>query len=380
MGFLMQLKNLLVKLEVANNSIFNCPVEQQKAYLSKFSHPKDDIERSFYQYKCQMFFYPRYMVALLNFVSLPVLIFYYFKKNDNNGSIENVDAIFFADGKPDSIIPNSLRTIYDYILQIDNKRQRLTHRDKKFFLQIVKRYPFSWQFLLKCLLKIRFYSFELESHCPKAIIVCNEYSFTSSILTQYCEERNVTHINVMHGEKLYYIRDSFFRFHKCFVWDREYQKLLKELRAEPGQFVVEVPPSLIFTQKSVVQSFDFTYYLGAENGDSLDRVMNALDDLANKGYKVALRPHPRYTHISEINEKQHQFDVEDRVLTIEQSLLRTKNAISVYSTVLNQAFHNGVNIVIDDVTNSYIFSKLEELNYVMLKKKHYLLSQILEGK
>lgn len=380
MGFLMQLKNLLVKLEVANNSIFNCPVEQQKAYLSKFSHPKDDIERSFYQYKCQMFFYPRYMVALLNFVSLPVLIFYYFKKNDNNGSIENVDAIFFADGKPDSIIPNSLRTIYDYILQIDNKRQRLTHRDKKFFLQIVKRYPFSWQFLLKCLLKIRFYSFELESHCPKAIIVCNEYSFTSSILTQYCEERNVTHINVMHGEKLYYIRDSFFRFHKCFVWDREYQKLLKELRAEPGQFVVEVPPSLIFTQKSVVQSFDFTYYLGAENGDSLDRVMNALDDLANKGYKVALRPHPRYTHISEINEKQHQFDVEDTVLTIEQSLLRTKNAISVYSTVLNQAFHNGVNIVIDDVTNSYIFSKLEELNYVMLKKKHYLLSQILEGK
>lgn len=378
MSFLTKLKNLLVKLETANNSLFTCPVDKQKSYLNAFNEPKDDLERAYFQYKCQMYFYPWYLVMILNLAALPVLIFYYFKRNDDKDSNQNTDAVFLADGKPNSIIPQSLNNTYASILRIDDKRQRLTSEDKKFFSQIILKHPLSWQFLLKCLLKIRFYSYEIDARHPKAIIVCNEYSFTSSLLTKYCADNNIIHINVMHGEKLFYIRDTFFRFHKCYVWDYEYRDLLCELRAEPTQFVVEVPPSLVFSQQSQNKVIDFTYYLGAESGDTLNKIVCSLDNLSRKGFRVSLRPHPRYTNLEEIKKHKHQFEVEDSYITIEESLLRTNNAISVYSTVLNQACHNGVNVVIDDVTDIERFLKLTELNYVMLRKKHILLSDVLE--
>ena len=66
-------------------------------------------------------------------------------------------------------------------------------------------------FSLKVTIKVAGYSFMITKYQSKAIVVHNEYSFTSSILTAYCETRNVLHINVMHGEKMYYIRDSYFR-------------------------------------------------------------------------------------------------------------------------------------------------------------------------
>jgi hypothetical protein len=378
MDFLTKLKNLLVKLETSNNSLFTCPVDKQKSYLGTFDEPKDDLERSYFQYRCQMFFYPWYMVMILNLAALPALLLYYFKKSDENGSNQKVDAVFFADGKPDSIIPQSLKDTYGSIVRIDDKRQRLTSKDKKIFRQIISKHPLSWQFLLKCLLKIRFYSYEIDNHHPDSIIVCNEYSFTSSLLTKYCAENGITHINVMHGEKLFYIRDTFFRFHACYVWDNEYRDLFCELRAEPTQFIIEIPPSLVFSQRSQYKVIDYTYYLGAENGDTLDKIMFILDDLHRKGFKVSLRPHPRYTNMKEIKEKKHQFEVEDSSITIEESLMRTRYAISGYSTVLNQAYHNGIKVVIDDITNPESFRKLVELKYVMLETEHKLLSEILE--
>lgn len=68
----------------------------------------------------------------------------------------------------------------------------------------------------------------ITKYQSKAIVVHNEYSFTSSILTAYCETRNVLHINVMHGEKMYYIRDSYFRYDRCYVWDAYYRDLLSQ--------------------------------------------------------------------------------------------------------------------------------------------------------
>lgn len=70
-----------------------------------------------------------------------------------------------------------------------------------FLLHVFLRYPLYCYFLLKVTIKVAGYSFMITKYQSKAIVVHNEYSFTSSILTAYCETRNVLHINVMHGER-----------------------------------------------------------------------------------------------------------------------------------------------------------------------------------
>lgn len=66
------------------------------------------------------------------------------------------------------------------------------------------------------------------------------------------------------------------------------------------------------------------------------------------------------------------------IASIEQSILRTKCAVSLYSTVLLQASINGVAVVIDDLTAPERFVQLKSLRYIMLDKPHGLLSALLQ--
>lgn len=238
-------------------------------------------------------------------------------------------------------------------------------------------------FLLKILIKVRLYDYVIHCYNPCAIVVCDEYSFTSSVLTHYCNERGIEHIDCMHGEKLYYIRDSFFHYNRCYVWDYYYKELLLSLRAEPNQFIISIPPSLRFENTESEKIYDYTYYLGGEEKEGLKRILNCLNDLNNSNNHIAIRPHPRYTNLDELQEMilGTTIEIEDcGAISIEESLLRTRNAISVYSTVLNQAYSNGINIVLDDISDPFKFEKLCDMQYIMLHKKHVLLSQVMGGK
>lgn len=376
-----KLKKIAVRLEIGNDSVFGYPIEKQKAYIAHFREPKDDIQRSYFQYRCQMKFNKPIISFLVNLASFPLLLWYLHKTNDSiQNSVEDAQSIFIANGMPDNIIPNVLREKAGVIEIVNDKKENLTKEDKRYIRALWKRYPFSFQFIVKCVLKIRYYSYEIQRVHPDNIITCNEYSFTSSVLTNYCEEKGIKHINVMHGEKIYYMRDSFFRFHECYVWDDYYRKLFLQMRADQSQFRVAVPPSLQFPEDRLVsKTKDYTYYFGWESGEILKTIVNAMVALNNQGLKVAIRPHPRYTDLNEIRACAPELEIEDcKAMTIEQSLKRTKNAISVYSTVLNQAYNNGIGIVIDDISDKVKYEKLEERQYIMLNKPHKLLSALLE--
>ncbi len=370
-----------ITISKKNNSLFTYSVEKQKQYLEKFAKPKDDIERSYFQFQCQMKLFNKWFTIALNLVSFPFLILYLVKPYNIIKQYNDDDAIFFADGKPENIIPNSLCKRVGHITVVDDKKELLKCQDYVFFFYLLRRYPFSWHFLLKCLIKIRFYRYEIERLKPKAIIVCDEYSFTSSVMTKYCEDQNIMHINVMHGEKLYSIRDSFFHFHECYIWDEFYKKLFIQLHAENTQFIIAIPESLNFIDKvNLEKTIDYTYYLGAQEGQVLQKILFSMKKLRNAGYKVAIRPHPRYSNMKEILSLASKIEIENyNEMDIETSLKRTKNAVSVYSTVLYQAYCNGVCVVIDDITNPYQFQKLQELQYIMLDKEHILLSRVLES-
>lgn len=382
MGMNDMLRKMAVLLERRQDALFSYDVNKQKKYIAKLGNPRDEIERSYFQYKCQMQFNGKGITFLLNLVSFPVAILYWFKygKKVQVNQLEQKNLVFFRDGKPENILPKSLKKRYKAIECNPVEGTLLTAKDKKFIKGIICRYPFSWQFILKCLIKIGRYSFAIEEYSPEAIAVCAEYSFTSSVLTAYCKKRNIKHIDVMHGEKMYYMRDSFFKFDECYIWDEYYGKILAAMKADRGQFVVEIPASLKFDDRlNRTQKYDYTYYLGAESEEVLRRISKILEQLYNRGKRIAVRPHPRYSNV-EFVKKTFDFAVVEDInkTSIEQSLLQTGSAISLYSTVLNQALCNSIPVIIDNMSNPENFKKLKALEYVCLYKEHKLLSEVLE--
>lgn len=377
------LKKIANNFEKKRNSIFKYPIEKQKKYIEHFPEPKDGIERSYFQYCCQMKLYGEIVHLLLNLIALPLSLYYLIKLRVNNvEKKEKADAIFFNDGKPFNIIPNSVLKEYKKILTITNEKRNLLKEDKTFLKKIFKRYPFSYFFWLKLLLKVSQYSYSISIYNPKAVISCNEFSFTAPILTEYCHFRGAKLINVMHGEKMYFMRDSFSKYDAFYVWSKEHLNLLTSLRAYKKQFKIELPESLKIDYKSSTnKSYDFIYYIGNETETELIRIKTNLEELQQRGFKVAVRPHPRYSDSVKIKQIFRLIEVEDtKKITIEESLMQTKNAISLYSTVLTQAYYGKIGVIIDDISSVERYKKLKELNYTMFSAKHKLLSELLDKK
>lgn len=380
--------SILIKLarvfQRKKNLLFSVDIGFQQRFIKKLGIPRDDIERGYFQYRCQMKLLGSLLTCLYNLTSIPLMLLY--KKRIAQAiapkADRGFDAVFMFEGA-DTILPrslkenNSVRQVKDF-----QKKLLLTEEDLVFLNSLRKRYPFAWHFRFKCLMKAAMYRYQITAYQPEALIVSSEYSFTSSVLTAYCESVNVKHINVMHGEKLYYMRDSFFRFHECYVWDEHYKSLFTDLQAEPTQFVIDVPPSFSpWGNMNVPKIVDYTYYLGAEQSWELVRIKNSFDFLIKSGNKVAIRPHPLYsaaTNIQSVFGGDDNYIIEDSTFPIEISVLRTRNAVSCYSTVLIQAINNGVVAVIDDVTDKEKYEKLKQLRYICLEKEHLLLSDVLK--
>ena len=376
----MLLKDIAVAIGRKQNNMFTYPIEKQRKYIEKLGKPTDEIERGYFQYCCQMKLYRWPLFALLNVAALPLSLLYLLRFCKKKVvPEEKAECIFFYYGLPENIIPNTLKKRYSQIRLVQDSDICIDGDDLQFLKKIFKRYPFSWMLWLKVIIKIARYSGAIKRYMPDAVLCCNEYSFTSSVMTKYCREKGVRLINTMHGEKLYCMRDSFVCFDEYYVWNEHYKNLLIELGAEPTQFRIEVPDSLKIPANSEVQKeYDFTYYLGEEDNRTLAIIASLLSKLKAKGYKVAIRPHPRYANMDEVKQLFAGLYVEDsRNLPIERSLQQTKNAMSLYSTVLMQAHYSGINVVIDDVSAPGEYAKLRQLSYYLLATEHKLLSEIL---
>jgi len=363
------------------NRVFTYPVDKQKAYIARFPEPKDGIERGYFHYCCQMKLYGQPTHFFMNLAALPLSAYYLATfKAAGATTEETADAVFFPDGKPFNIVPDSLQVRYANIVSASGDGKALTKEDRKFLKGIFRRYPVSWMLWLKVIIKVAQYSHAITKYKPQAIICCSEYAYTGPFLTAYCHTRGVKLINVMHGEKMYYMRDSFAHYDEFYVWDQHYVDLLTDLGAEKEQFRVELPGSMrIKKQPDVSAQYDYTYYLGNESKEIMETIADTMRLLHSQGKRLCVRPHPRFSDLKLVNELFDYAHIEDcKAVTIEQSLLQTGAAVSLYSTVLNQAACNSIPIVIDDISNRRDFEKLKELRYICLHKEHKLLSEIAE--
>jgi hypothetical protein len=364
-----------------NDSLFSIDLKIQLEYLSKFPEPKDDIQRSYFQFMCQRFLENGFLSILKEIVSGIIIIpcfvvLYARKKREKSANKSNLGTIIYS-GIHD-IIPGALIENFEEIKYLTfGANYYITGKDLLFLIKLLFRYPFSYYFVLKSTYRISIYRPIIDEYNPRAIIVSSEFAFTSSLMTAYCETNHIEHINVMHGEKLLWIRDSFFRFHKCYVWDDHYISIFQKLLANKNNFVIARPPSLRVQIPQMPKKYDFTYYLTCNTYKELIRLREALLLMKADRKKICIRLHPRYSDPNMVRKIFEGFTIESSdLVSINESFAYTKGVISDYSTVLYQAHLCGLNVIIDDISAKDKYKQLNELRYIMIEKPHEKLSDL----
>ena len=360
----MILFNFLKKKYVASimkkDPRFAISKEKQIKIINDLNSLRDLIERSYYQFLSQkrMLGIKSFFLNLFSFFLIPFKLISYKPKHLH---LEECDLICFLSGIDKTLVPEDLINKYEHVeFCLYNGEESFNKIARKwFFKNIVKKHPFSFFYQLKVLSRLRIYTFLVEKYHPIAIANHFEYSCASSAMTKFCHDMGVKHINFMHGEKIWYIRDSFFEFDECYVWNEHYSKLFIELKACKTQFIVSVPPSFLLKPNdySITRSIemcDYCYYLANETHDQINVIIAELKKLINKGLRCRLRIHPRWGDHNYIQKvaKENGVEVEQMGINIYESIMSTKNAISLFSTVLFQSYLVGKRIVIDDISQA----------------------------
>ncbi len=358
-------------LQFGDKDYFDIPINKQIDYISCLKQPKDDIERSYCQYLCQCFFSPSWKIFLFNIVAtilfVPILLSFLVKRFFEYGE-ERIDAYGEFKGI-EEIIPNELKELYNIEVREWKHKKSLSFKDLWLVCGLLTHHPLSPMFILKCTIKIASYSFIINYYKPRAIVVHNEPSYTNSVLTLFCERNKVQHINVMHGEKLFNIRDSFFRFSSFYVWSDYYIELFKSLRVEEQQMIVAIPMSLKidvirFFNKNVYS--DFKYYLAIFNESEIKSIVESMTFVKKQGYTIKFRPHPRYSDFALLRRYVDSSEIEaPGDVSILESVSSLKFAVGSYTTVLTQAYYSGKGVVLDDVTYKNRYHKLKGFKYIL---------------
>lgn len=355
--------------------------EYQKKIIDRMPVPSDNFERSYYQYKMQIKLMG-VLSILANVVSLFALRLYkrrLLSANNTEGSELIEDRLLcYYNGIGKSRVPSRLVRKYKETYYCEKEiRGYLKSEDIEWIkVNVQKKHPFSFLYLLRVVNRVAQYRALIDEYHPGAIAVTGEYSCCSSLLTEYCHSLGIKHINFMHGEKIYYIRDSFFKFDECYVWNEFYKQLFLMLKAEPNQFIIDVPPLFKNEPNEEKVIYDYCYYLAGEKRDQLRKVVKALDKIAGNGYRVAVRPHPRWTDKKYLETilQGTKVRIEPDGIDINDSICSCGKVISLFSTVLFQAYLLNVEFVIDDFTDIKRFNMVKSAKYIGFELPHTLLS------
>ena len=365
---------ILYALQRGDKVEADVPVEEQRAFLKRIGEAKNDIDRGYKQYLCQNYFVPEWKVWLFNFaaaVIVPIVVFYYLVKGLFVRKEAHVDAMIESKGM-DEVVPFLVREKYSPDNSHWKEGSSMSPKDFDFLMILFLKAPHHPYFVLKAWMNVVQYSDMIRRHSPNVLIQFGEFSYSSSILTAYCHRFNIRHINIMHGEKTWFIRDAYFHYDECYVWDEHYAKIFRELKAEPTQFIVAVPESLhidVEKYRNEKDYADYKYYLGEYNEEELDSIVRSMAFVEQEGKKVKYRPHPRYSDFALLR----KYVGEDKIETpsevsIMESISNLEFAVGSFSTVLSQAYFSGKKVILDDVTFRELYDKLKNMRYVLAEK------------
>lgn len=365
---------ILTFFQTGDKDFFAIPVAEQKAYMESLGIPRDDIERSYMQYMCNQQVVPvfkRLIFGIASIVILPLLLIIYTIKGFFTKEGVRVEALI-ENKDMDEVIPVSIQERFALNKNFWKLRASLSIKDWRFVQSIILRGWTEPYFIVRTLINVAYYSDMIRTHRPEAMIAFMEYSYSSSLLTAFCHTYGVKHINCMHGEKIFDMRQSFFHFDECYVWDKHYVQLFLKLHAEPSQFQIEVPPAMTMDIDCPMNRdyfADYKYYLQTYTREELQSILQSMQFAECEGKSVKYRPHPRYSDLKILN----QLVPHDRIenpsdVPILDSIANCGSVVGRDSTVLIQAHAAGKPVILDDVT----FKK----NYELLKDRDYILNSV----
>lgn len=336
-------------------------LEEELRYVNSLREPIDDIDRSYHQYKCSSFVSENKMTLTLKNAGslLGVLIYIFIKCRKKPEQQESVPFILVFNGTKVDIVPD--KYIGKFFKVPIAFAAYLTKQDKQFIREIWNRHPLSFYFLLKCVVKVATYRAAIETYHPQHILCSCEYSFTSSIMTLYCENMDMKHINLMHGLVSLSAGRAFHRFSISSIWAQENIEIFKMLRADADQYEIEIPKCLRFKINSdLEQKGTFKYYLQDTTDQVLEGLANLYGLLQKKGILMIFRPHPRYSNLKKVKSYIPNAEIENAdEVDIEVSINQAEYIIARHSTVLLQAQLMNKKVIIDDVSMPEEYEQLK---------------------
>jgi hypothetical protein len=343
------------------------------------------IDRSYSQYLAQSHLLSnkqRLFLSLISFTTIAPFLFtsicrYYFalffQSTQHMPQSKNI-AVFYE--ATDEVLPESLLIEFD--CKIRKTGSFLCFKDLFEIFKVAIRHPKSIYFTLKIAYKIAHYRYNYFIFQPKAMICCSEYSFASSYLTQWCFRNGLEHINIMHGEKLYHLVDTFAEFHRFYVWNEFYLELVKTLKCNSKKFYIEIPKKFKNFSQLAPQSnkFSITCFLQTRDLTAWNNLADHLKKINSK-YDVIIRPHPRWLGRLDVEKIFGAFKIENpNNVDIMESFSKTNCICSGYSTVLFLGHLADREVIVDDISNPFLFNRLKELDFGVLQRPHKLLSEI----
>ena len=341
-----------IKIRLLNRSSYKqYATDEVLDYINSFPGPKSYAERSYFQYKCNTKLYGvKPAAAFCRNIACFFAFWMLFLKRGKAGSSENIKYVFISDEHKMDIIPEKYKGSF---VQVSRAQGWLLGKtERKLLLQLWRRYPFSYYFLLKNLIKIADYNWAVETYHPDAVLCSCEYSFTSSFLTYYCHQRNVKHINLMHGYNMIDLKCPFSTFDVMSIWDSFFVKAYEMMRCGTKNFQVDKPNCMKLNKYQVNNDVPVLKYYSQNYVKMALPVLEQLQTIAERrGMSLVVRPHPSYPFDPGDKRKLSGVVFEDHAtVNIEQSINGADYVAARNSTVLYQAAQLDKTILIDDVS------------------------------
>lgn len=386
---------IMKKKEISNR--------EMKQYIDSFSEPKDDYDRVYDNQQCAICGSSRCAMVLLNGIGLlaiPAFVFLYSLNRFLLRKEKKQKALLVC-------ATNRTGKSYDYSGRIPQALYKEFGQIKMLKLQsfprftegvldfkcffcwfgLVIRHPLSGFMNFRALLNLAGYNKLMIQYSPKAIINARqELNGFSSLITRLMESKKCEYINLMHGELMTDPNVAFVRFSRFYIWDAHYKNVLGWARVPSEQFIVFMPDLYKKRlERKENPDFDIAYILTGDEKTGVDpnlkKLKKILTALQENGCHCKVRPHPRWSNYQIVCKTFEGTGVQvDNALevTTEETLKNTKYVAGHFSTVMTEAYYQGIPVILDDVTDRAVFQKMQDKMYFLLNKDHLLLSEMLE--
>lgn len=407
------MKSLLKQLYKRHDSL---AISQQLEYVdelaNKYQFEYDPLKRVYLHYNCVMKGIGIIERLILNTGALilnMVLPFLYCLNSMRSCQKKNRKAVYIdnysklgarydtSDRFPQNEVNNTYGGVvsYDVVNYPDIFGGELNIYCLGKWIKLVLRYPYLPYMNLSCLLRLGLVYRIIRRFNPSAIIASRtEEACSSSFITWICNSMGISHELIMHGELLISMVRGFTYFSRIYIWDDYYRKIFERVYAYADEYVVFRPKLLTYVPlKCPVSQVFMTYYLqgiggegyydeasGGNYTENIIEILDILNRFASSGKIVRIRPHPRWTNLEKLKKRCEgtQIIIEDtNSISAEESLNTTNYVVGYCSTILLQALYMKKTVVIDDYTNSLGYKELVDGEYILLHKKHLLLSELL---